>query len=117
MTNRILLLSLILFLPFIAQAQPRFDRFEAENTGRARVWMTGVSDKLQPQGRYIDGFEMAGDDGIFYAASAKVVATDELLVLCDALCEAEPAIVRYVGGELTDATGLPVEPFTSATSV
>ena len=118
-THRIVTLIVAMASTALAMlsAQPRFDRFEAENTGRARVWLSGVSGQLQPQGRYLSGFELAGDDGIFYAASAKVVAADELLVLCDGLCHAEPTAVRYVGGELTDQSGLPVEPFSSVASV
>lgn len=95
------------------RAQARYDRFEAEGTGQARVYFIGVSGSLKPVGSYIGSFEVAGADGVFYPASAKVVADNQLLVLCDALCDAEVVSLRYNGQALTDDSGVAVDEFTT----
>lgn len=107
------LLSLLLVLP--ANAAPTYSRMEAEGTGRARLFFDDVVGSLKPAGTYLTGFQMAGGDGIFYPASAYVDndEEDQLIVICDALCNDQAAAVKYTGGTLTDYTGDLVQPFST----
>ncbi|AKJ64614.1 sialate O-acetylesterase [Kiritimatiella glycovorans] len=64
----------------------------------------------------IPGFEMAGPDGVFHAARARIVDEDTVELRCDAV--AEPDAVRYAWHNwveppvtLQNSAGLPAEPF------
>lgn len=94
--------------PIYRQATPEGDAI--------RVWFDGVSKGLAAKGGELSGFEVAGTDGRFQPASAKIDG-DTVVVTSDAVTE--PKFVRYGWANsphcnLFDGEGLPASPFTSA---
>ncbi|WP_158751983.1 sialate O-acetylesterase [Acidobacterium sp. S8] len=80
-----------------------------------RVWFDHAKDGLAAHGGQLDGFEIAGSDGKFLPAKAKI---DGSSVLIEAQGVAHPAAVRYGWASWTDANlfnkeGLPASTFTS----
>lgn len=80
-----------------------------------RVWFDHAKDGLTAQGPQLDGFEIAGADGKFVPATAKI---DGSTVIVEAQGVAHPEAVRYAWSGWTDANlfnkeGLPASTFTS----
>jgi sialate O-acetylesterase len=80
-----------------------------------RIWFDHASGDLTAKGAELRGFEVAGTDGNFVHATAKV---DGDTVLVSAATVAAPAYVRYGWAadpecNLYNGTGLPASPFTS----
>lgn len=79
------------------------------------VFFDNIEPGLQIKGKDVVGLEIAGTDGVFYAAVGKVdKKTNSLLVESKKVMK--PVYVRYCFsndaiGNLFDATGLPVAPF------
>ena len=81
-----------------------------------RVWFDHHAKGLVAKGGELTGFEVAGADGKFQAATAKIDG-NEVVVQSDAV--AEPRFVRYGWANspqcnLFNGEGLPASPFTSA---
>jgi sialate O-acetylesterase len=80
-----------------------------------RVWFDHAKDGLAVHGFQLDGFEIAGEDGKFVPATAKV---DGNTVVLEASGISHPKAVRYGWASFTDANlfnkeGLPASTFTS----
>jgi sialate O-acetylesterase len=81
-----------------------------------RVWFNHHAKGLMAKGGELTGFEVAGADGHFVPASAKI---DGNAVVATSDAVAEPAYVRYGWANspqcnLFNGEGLPASPFTSA---
>ena len=62
----------------------------------------------------MEGFEMAGEDRVFYPAQAEVAGKNRIKVTCDKV--AKPVAVRYAfrdyfPGNVANLRGLPLIPF------
>ena len=80
-----------------------------------RVWFDHHAKGLAAKGGELTGFEVAGADGKFVAATA-AIDSDTVVVKSDAV--AEPRFVRYGWANspqcnLFDGEGLPASPFSS----
>lgn len=80
-----------------------------------RVWFDHAKDGLAAHGPQLDGFEIAGADGKFVPATAKI---DGSTVVVQAQGVSQPKAVRYAWQGWTDANlfnkdGLPASTFTS----
>ena len=80
-----------------------------------RVWFDHDAKGLMTKGNDVTGFEIAGEDGKFVPAKARIDG-DTVVVSSDTL--AEPVLVRYGWANypdcnLFDGEGLPASPFTS----
>ena len=90
---------------------------QATPEGKAiRVWFSHHAKGLTAKGGAVTGFEVAGDDGKFVAATAAIEG-NTVLVTSDGV--AEPKFVRYGWANspqcnLFNGEGLPASPFTSA---
>jgi len=102
----------------VAYTAPTYKSFEVKDDGSVIVKF----DNMAPQGleqihREITGFELAGEDKVFYPARAKVQRWGkEVKVWCDKV--KKPVAVRYCFknwcvGELRGTNGLPVSSFRS----
>jgi len=90
-------------------------RLAYPDAGAMRVWFD-YAEGLQAPGGALKGFEVAGADGGFVAASARI---DDDTVVVSSPSVAEPRYVRYAWPNFTDANlvnaaGLPASTFTSA---
>ncbi|MEN1679261.1 MAG: sialate O-acetylesterase [Planctomycetota bacterium] len=98
----------------VAYASPRFDSMVVEG-GKAIVSFKDISQRLKAvDAKQVQGFELAGDNGKFVAAEAKVREDNRVEVSSPTV--AKPVAVRYAWADnpvcnLYDATGLPVTPF------
>jgi sialate O-acetylesterase len=84
-----------------------------------RVWFDHANYGLVAKGGTLQGFEVAGDDGHFVSATARI---DGMTVLVGNPGVAEPKYVRYGWANapvvnLFGATGLPASPFTSEDAI
>ena len=84
--------------------------------GAIRVWFDHHAKGLTAKGGELTGFEVAGADGRFLSATAKIDG-DTVVVTSDAV--SEPKFVRYGWANspqcnLFNGEGLPASPFTSA---
>ena len=69
---------------------------------------------VNPMGREVEGFELAGEDRVFHPAKAKRKTNDSFLVWSEEVTE--PVAVRYCFrnwcvGTVFNAFGIPVAPF------
>ncbi|MDP0497718.1 MAG: sialate O-acetylesterase [Verrucomicrobiota bacterium JB024] len=99
----------------IPYESPQFESMEIED-GKVHVYFYPVNKGLYPyDSKEVKGFAIAGSDGKFVWANAKIVANDEVLVWSDEV--AEPVAIRYAWGSNPIANlydghgGLPVTPF------
>jgi sialate O-acetylesterase len=97
--------------PLYRQATPEGDG--------VRVWFDHAAAGLVAKGGALVGFEIAGDDGRFVAASARI---DGQTVLVGTPQVAEPKYVRYGWANapvvnLYNSEGLPASPFTSEDAI
>jgi sialate O-acetylesterase len=93
--------------PLFRQATPEGDA--------VRVWFDHAAHGLTAKGDALQGFEIAGDDGRFVTATARI---DGQTVLVTNAKVAEPKYVRYGWANapvvnLFNSEGLPASPFTS----
>ena len=84
-----------------------------------RVWFDHAASGLVAKGSALGGFEIAGDDGRFVAAAARI---DGQTVLVGNPRVAEPKYVRYGWANapvvnLYNSDGLPASPFTSEDAI
>lgn len=91
---------------------PRFERVEMDR-GAARIWFRSESPLRSSDGTKVDGFELAGSDGRFHRADARL---DGDCVVATSPSVPRPQHVRYAfsdtgEGDLTNATGLPALSF------
>ena len=80
-----------------------------------RVWFDHAKNGLASHGSDVKGFEIAGEDGKFVTATAKI---DGATVLVQAAGVKQPRSVRYAWQNFTDANlfnkeNLPASTFTS----
>jgi sialate O-acetylesterase len=103
----------------IISCGPRFQALEEKN-GRTVVHFQCSEDGLKTSDGNADvpGFEVAGADGKFYSAQARITGKDIVELTCASV--AQPASVRYawhnwieVPVTLDNSAGLPAEPFTA----
>jgi sialate O-acetylesterase len=99
----------------VAYTGPVFRQATPEG-GAIRVWFDGAAKGLAAKGGELTSFEVAGADGKFLPATAKIDG-DTVVVTSDAVME--PRLVRYGWANsplcnLFDGEGLPASPFTSA---
>ena len=97
--------------PLFRQATP-----EGESV---RVWFDHTADGLVAKGGAPEGFEIAGDDGRFVSATARI---DGKTVVAGSAQVAEPKYVRYGWANapvvnLYNSEGLPASPFTSEEAI
>ena len=97
--------------PLFRQATPEGDAI--------RVWFDHTANGLAARGGALQGFEIAGDDGRFVIATARI---DGKTVVVGNPQVAEPKYVRYGWANapvvnLYDSDGLPASPFTSQDAV
>jgi len=83
--------------------------------GDVRVWFDHTADGLVAKGGALEGFEIAGGDGRFVSASARI---DGKTVVVTSAHVADPKYVRYGWANapvvnLCNSDGLPASPFTS----
>lgn len=96
---------------------PIFDHMEWDGK-RALVFFTNTGGGVSPINIEIDGFEAAGNDGIYHPARAKIeYETGTLSIYCDEAGEIKK--VRYAHTPCPTATlfdnyGLPASPFTTS---
>lgn len=93
--------------PLFREARPE--------AGAMRIWFTHTADGLVAQGGALRGFEVAGADGQFVKADARI---DDKTVVVDSARVPEPKYVRYGWANAPDvnlfnSAGLPASPFTS----
>jgi sialate O-acetylesterase len=86
---------------------------------RMRVWFDHAGGGLTAKGDALQGFEIAGSDGRFVAASARI---DGNTVVVSSAKVADPKYVRYGWANapvinLFNADGLPASPFTSEDAI
>lgn len=100
-----------------AWSGPMFDRMEWDGR-RALLYFTGTGGGVSPLEQELDGFEAAGDDGIYHPARAIVECeTGTLSVYCAEAGEIKK--VRYAHSACPEASlfdnfGLPASPFTTS---
>jgi len=101
----------------IASRGPTFQASEKSN-GTLRITFQGMETGLQTSDAKPDvpGFEVAGADGVFHAAHAKIVSPSSVELTCAEV--ADPVTVRYAWASfpeppvtLQNSAGLPAEPF------
>jgi len=101
----------------IASRGPMFQALEKSN-GSLRINFQGFENGLQTSDGKPDvpGFEVAGADGVFHAAQAKIVSTSSVELTCAET--ADPVSARYAWVNwpeppvtLQNSAGLPAEPF------
>jgi sialate O-acetylesterase len=97
--------------PLFRQATPE--------DGAVRVWFDHAANGLAAKGDPLQGFEIAGDDGRFVAATARI---DGKTVVVANPSVADPKYVRYgwVNApvvNLFNSEGLPASPFTSEDAI
>jgi sialate O-acetylesterase len=97
---------------------PLFRQATPEGDG-VRVWFDHAASGLVAKGSALGGFEIAGDDGRFVAAAARI---DGQTVLVGNPRVAEPKYVRYGWANapvvnLYNSDGLPASPFTSEDAI
>lgn len=98
----------------IAHASPRFDSLAVEG-GKAIVAFKDVAIRLRAiDAKRVQGFELAGADGKFFRADAKVLDRNRVEVTCQSV--PQPTAIRYAWADnpvcnLYDFAGLPVTPF------
>jgi sialate O-acetylesterase len=95
---------------------PLFRQATTDGAGM-RVYFSGADGKLAVRGGALEGFELAGADRHFVAATAKIDA-DGASVMVTSTEVAAPLYVRYgwsnaPDATLTDSAGLPASTFTS----
>ena len=81
-----------------------------------RVWFEHTSGGLNSKGQPVTGFELAGPDGKFAPAEARI---EGATVVVSAPAVPEPRFVRYAWKDLPDCNlfngeNLPASPFLSA---
>jgi sialate O-acetylesterase len=97
---------------FVVYSGPIF-RLASVDDKQLRLWFDHAGRGLQIRGRDLLGFEIAGSDGAFYPAEAKI---DGLSVLVSSSKVPEPKAVRYGWADspecnLYNADNLPASPF------
>jgi sialate O-acetylesterase len=97
---------------------PLFRQATPEGDG-VRVWFDHAANGLAAKGGALQGFEIAGDDGRFVSAAARI---DGKTVLVASPQVAEPRYVRYGWANapvvnLFNTEGLPASPFTSEDAI
>ena len=97
---------------------PLFRQAAPEGAG-VRVWFDHVAGGITAKGGALEGFEIAGDDGRFVSASARI--DGQTVVVSDSRV-ADPKYVRYGWANaptvnLYNADGLPASPFTSEPAI
>jgi len=97
--------------PLFRQATPEGDNM--------RVWFDHTANGLVARGDALQGFEIAGDDGRFASAAARI---DGKTVVIGSVGVAEPKYVRYGWANapvvnLYNSDGLPASPFTSEDAI
>jgi len=97
--------------PLFRQATPESDGI--------RIWFDHVGNGLAAKGDALQGFEIAGDNGRFVAATARI---DGKTVIVGSTQVAEPKYVRYGWANapainLYNSEGLPASPFTSEDAI
>jgi len=101
----------------ISSRGPTFQALEKSN-GTLRITFQGLGDGLQTSDGKPDvpGFEVAGADGVFHAAHAKIVSPSSVELTCAEV--ADPVSARYAWADwpeppvtLQNSAGLPAEPF------
>ncbi len=85
---------------------------------RVQVCMSPTYGRLAPQDRDLSGFELAGRDGVWHAARARVVVRGAPCVMVESAEVPEPVDVRYAWGcdpviELVNGANLPASPFST----
>jgi sialate O-acetylesterase len=95
---------------------PLFQQATTDGSG-IHVYFSGADGKLAVRGGALEGFELAGADRHFVAATAKIDA-DGASVMVMSTEVAAPLYVRYAWPNapdttLTDSAGLPASTFTS----
>jgi sialate O-acetylesterase len=95
---------------------PLFRQATTEGAGM-RVYFTGANGKLAARGAALEGFELAGADHHFVAATAKIDADGATVTVTSPQVTA-PIYVRYAwpnapDATLMDGTGLPASTFSS----
>jgi sialate O-acetylesterase len=95
---------------------PLFQQATTDGSGM-HVYFSGADGKLAVRGGALEGFESAGADRHFVAATAKIDA-DGTSVMVSSPQTAAPVYVRYAwpnapDATLTDSAGLPASTFTS----
>ena len=107
----------------VVSSGPRYASNERLDGGRVAVSYTGLGGGLATADGTLDGFTLAGADGVFVWADAEV---DGDRVIVSAPSVPEPAAVRYAyqynpgtagtpgAADLTNAEGLPAAPFDAA---
>lgn len=96
---------------------PIFDHMTVEK-GRALLYFTSTGGAVSPLERDLDGFEAAGEDGVYHPARAIIeIETGTLGVYCDKVPEIKK--VRYGNrpdfkATLFDNFGLPASPFVTS---
>lgn len=98
-----------------AYRSPRFGSAIFEK-GKAIVTFEFAEGGIESKGKVVEGITLAGRDGVFHAATAKVESNGTLTVVSKAV--KEPVAVRYCFdattiGNLFSKSGLPVAPFRS----
>ncbi len=104
----------------IVYTGPLFQSAEFSD-GKARVTFSHTGDGLTAKDRYgyVKGFTVAGNDGIFHWARARITGKDRVEVSCDKVTN--PVAVRYGWADnpddvnLYNSAGLPANPFRSDT--
>jgi len=97
---------------------PLFRQATPEN-GRMRVWFDHAADGLAAKGSALEGFEVAGENGRFVSAEARI---DGKTVIVGDVGVPEPKYVRYGWANspvvnLYNSAGLPASPFTSQDAI
>jgi sialate O-acetylesterase len=85
---------------------------------RVLVCLSPTYGQLAPLDRDLPGFELAGSDGVWHAARARVVVRSTPCVILESSEVAEPVDVRYAWAsdptiELVNGANLPVSPFST----
>jgi len=96
----------------IAADSPRFDRFEKKGN-RILLAFKHCEGGLKADGE-VKGFEIAGKDGNFVRAEAKITGKETVEVFAESI--GSPEFVRYCwsnvpDGNVTNGAGLPMTPF------
>jgi sialate O-acetylesterase len=113
--NRLALAALALaYGQAIEYSGPLFRQVTSEGTS-LRIWFDHVGSSLSAKGGSLQGFEVAGQDHRFVAASARL---DGATVVVSAATLQTPVYVRYAWanatkGNLYNSAGLPASTFTS----
>jgi sialate O-acetylesterase len=97
---------------------PLFRQATPEGAGM-RIWFDHTANGLEAKGGALEGFEVAGEDGRFVEARARI---EGHTVVASSPQVAEPRYVRYAWQNaplvtLYNSDGLPASPFTSADEI